>query len=207
MSTGFFTYPSGRHTLGARERHSGWEMARRQLDWATEVTEPREPSGCLNSTSTDSRVACVRIMSSAPDWLEINSRFRIPLSELEFAFARSSGPGGQNVNKVSSKAQLRWRPAESPSIPEELRFRVLSRLEPKLTVDGDLLVISQRYRDQPRNKEDCLEKLRALVLGSLVIPKARKKSKPSRAAKARRLKDKKIGSAKKEQRRSPSGDD
>ena len=146
-------------------------------------------------------------MSTVPDWLEINPRFRIPLSELEFAFARSSGPGGQNVNKVSSKAQLRWRPAESPSIPEELRFRVLSRLEPKLTVDGDLLVISQRYRDQPRNKEDCLEKLRAMVLASLVVPKARKKSKPSRAAKARRLKDKKIGSAKKEQRRSPSSED
>ena len=146
-------------------------------------------------------------MPTAPEWLEINSRFRIPLSELEFAFARSSGPGGQNVNKVSSKAQLRWRPGESPSIPEELRFRVLSKLEPKLTVDGDLLVISQRYRDQPRNKEDCLEKLRALVVASLVVAKVRKKLKPSRAAKARRLKDKKIGSAKKEQRRSPSAEE
>ncbi len=146
-------------------------------------------------------------MSSAPEWLEINSQFRIPLSELEFAFARSSGPGGQNVNKVSSKAQLRWRPGDSLTIPEELRFRVLTKLEPQLTVDGDLLVISQLYRDQPRNKDDCLEKLRAIVVASLVVPKARKKSKPSRAAKARRLKEKKIGSAKKEQRRSPGADD
>ena len=146
-------------------------------------------------------------MSSAPEWLEINSQFRIPLSELEFAFARSSGPGGQNVNKVSSKAQLRWRPGDSLSIPEELRFRVLSKLEPQLTVDGDLLVISQLHRDQPRNKDDCLEKLRAIVVASLVVPKARKKSKPSRAAKARRLKEKKIGSAKKENRRSPGADD
>ncbi len=146
-------------------------------------------------------------MPPVPEWLEINSAFRIPLSELEFAFARSSGPGGQNVNKVSSKAQLRWRPGESASIPEELRFRVLTKLEPKLTVDGDLLVISQKYRDQPRNKEDCLEKLRAIVIASLVVPKVRKKLKPSRAAKARRLKDKKIGSARKEQRRSPSAED
>ena len=146
-------------------------------------------------------------MSSAPEWLEINSQFRIPLSELEFAFARSSGPGGQNVNKVSSKAQLRWRPEDSLSIPEELRFRVLTKLEPRLTVDGDLLVISQLYRDQPRNKDDCLEKLRAIVVASLVVPKARKKSKPSRAAKARRLKEKKIGSAKKDNRRSPGADD
>jgi len=146
-------------------------------------------------------------MSTAPDWLEINARFRIPLSELEFAFVRSSGPGGQNVNKVSSKAQLRWRPEDSPSIPEEWRFRVLTKLGPQLTVDGDLLVISQLYRDQPRNKEDCLEKLKAILLESLVIPKVRKKSKPSRASKARRLKDKKLGSAKKLQRRSPSSED
>ncbi len=146
-------------------------------------------------------------MSTVPDWLEINARFRIPLSELEFAFARSSGPGGQNVNKVSSKAQLRWRPADSLSIPEEWRFRVLSKLEPQLTVDGDLLVISQLYRDQPRNKDDCLEKLKAIVLAALVIPKARKKSKPSRAAKARRLKEKKLGSEKKTQRRKPSSSD
>lgn len=146
-------------------------------------------------------------MSTVTEWLEINDRFRIPLSELEFAFARSSGPGGQNVNKVSSKAQLRWRPLDSLSIPEDCRFRVLTKLEPKLTVDGDLLVISQRYRDQPRNKEDCLEKLKAIVVAALVVPKVRKKLKPSRAAKARRLKDKKIGSEKKNQRRSPSHDE
>ncbi len=170
--------------------------------------------GIPNTDRTEGSTACLLIthpdripMPPAPEWLEINSRFRIPLSELEFAFARSSGPGGQNVNKVSSKAQLRWRPGDSPSIPEELRFRVLTKLEPKLTVDGDLLVISQKYRDQPRNKEDCLEKLRAIVLASLVVPKVRKKLKPSRAAKARRLKDKKIGSAKKEQRRSPSAEE
>ena len=146
-------------------------------------------------------------MTTAPEWLVINSKFRISMSEFEFAFVRSSGPGGQNVNKVSSKAQLRWRPEESPAIPEELRFRMLTKLGPKLTVEGDLLVISQRYRDQPRNKEDCLEKLKTIVVASLVVAPIRKKAKPSRAAKARRLKDKKIGSAKKEQRRSPSTDD
>ncbi len=146
-------------------------------------------------------------MSTGVDWLEINSRFRIPLSEFEFAFVRSSGPGGQNVNKVNSKAQLRWRPIDSQSIPEDLRFRVLSKLQPQLTVDGDLLVVSQLYRDQPRNREDCLEKLKAILQSALVVVKARKKSKPSRASNARRLKAKKIGSEKKMQRRLPSSDD
>lgn len=146
-------------------------------------------------------------MSTSTEQLEISSRFRIPLSEFEFAFVRSSGPGGQNVNKVSSKAQLRWRPLDSASIPEELRFRVLSRLEPQLTVDGDLLVVSQLYRDQPRNREDCLEKLKAILQKTLVVAKVRKKSKPTRASNARRLKAKKLGSEKKSQRRQPSSDD
>ncbi len=146
-------------------------------------------------------------MSTSTELLEINSRFRIPLSEIEFAFVRSSGPGGQNVNKVSSKAQLRWRPHDSAAIPEELRFRVLSKLEPQLTVDGDLLVVSQLYRDQPRNREDCLEKLRAILQKTLIVAKVRKKSKPTRASNARRLKAKKLGSEKKSQRRLPSSDD
>lgn len=146
-------------------------------------------------------------MATGVDWLEINSRFRIPLSEFEFAFVRSSGPGGQNVNKVSSKAQLRWRPVVSPSIPEDLRYRMLSKLTPQLTVDGDLLVVSQLYRDQPRNREDCLVKLKAILQAALVVAKVRKKSKPTRASNARRLKAKKLGSEKKSQRRQPPADD
>lgn len=146
-------------------------------------------------------------MSTTPEWLDINARFRIPLSEIEFAVSRSSGPGGQNVNKVNSKVQLRWRPIDSPSIPEDVRFRVLSRLEPQLTNEGDLLVMSQLYRDQPRNREDCLEKLRTIIKASLVVPKARKKTKPSRASNARRLKEKRIGSEKKTQRKNPRMED
>lgn len=149
----------------------------------------------------------VSLMSTGVDWLEINSRFRIPLSEFEFAFVRSSGPGGQNVNKVSSKAQLRWRPHDSASIPEDLRYRVLSRLEPQLTVDKDLLVVSQLYRDQPRNREDCLQKLKAILEKTLVVAKTRKKSKPTRASNARRLKAKKLSSEKKSQRRLPTSED
>lgn len=143
-------------------------------------------------------------MSSPTEWLEINSRFRIPLSEFEFSVARSSGPGGQNVNKVNSKVQLRWSPHASPSIPEEVRFRVLTKLESQLTTEGDLLVVSQLYRDQPRNRENCLEKLGEILRASLVVPKTRKATKPSRAAKARRLKNKKLGSEKKTQRRGPT---
>ena len=146
-------------------------------------------------------------MPSVDDSLEINPRFRIPLSEFEFTFSRSSGPGGQNVNKVSSKAQLRWRPIDSPSIPEDLRFRLLDKLTPQLTVDGDLLVVSQLYRDQPRNREDCLGKLLAILQAALVVAKVRKKSKPTRASTARRLKAKRLGSEKKMQRRVPPTED
>lgn len=152
------------------------------------------------------RTAIGHIMSTSPEWLEINARFRIPYAEFEFTFARSSGPGGQNVNKVSSKAQLRWRPRESPSIPDEVRFDLLSRIDSHLTIDGDLLVVSQLYRDQPRNRADCIEKLLSILQTALIVPKTRKKSKPSRAAKARRLRDKKLSSEKKVSRRKPADD-
>ena len=146
-------------------------------------------------------------MSATPDWLEINDRFRIPLSEIEFAISRSSGPGGQNVNKVNSKVQLRWRPLESAAIPEDVRFRILARLESQLTTDGDLLIASQLYRDQPRNREDCLNKLQKLLQTALIVPKTRKKTKPSRASKVRRVREKRIDGEKKIQRRTPRLDE
>ncbi len=95
--------------------------------------------------------------------LIVNSRIRIPESELQWTFARSSGPGGQNVNKVSSKAVLRWHAAGSASLPKEVRERFLARFASRLTTTGELIISSQRYRDQPRNISDAQEKLRAML--------------------------------------------
>ncbi|HVK60330.1 MAG TPA: aminoacyl-tRNA hydrolase, partial [Bdellovibrionales bacterium] len=81
-------------------------------------------------------------------------------SELQFTYARSSGAGGQNVNKVSSKAVLRWNPAGSTSIPFQVKERFLAKFGNKLTTEGDLIITSDRHRDQGRNVADCIEKLK-----------------------------------------------
>lgn len=133
--------------------------------------------------------------------LVVNSRVRIPHTEFEFTFARSSGPGGQNVNKVNSKAILRWPVESSPSLPEEIRLRLASQQRRRMTREGDLLVVSQRYRDQSRNIEDCLEKLREMLVEAAARPVVRKKAKPTRGMIERRLKHKRELSSKKRERR------
>ena len=131
----------------------------------------------------------------------------IPDSELEFSFARSSGPGGQNVNKVNSKAVLRWNLLESPSLGEELRSRLLLRLAPKLTADGELVIASDRFRDQGRNREDCIAKLTELLAAASARPKVRRKTKPSRSSQKRRLSEKSQHSRKKNLRQRKFHDD
>jgi ribosome-associated protein len=136
--------------------------------------------------------------------LVVNSTLSVPLAEFEFTFARSGGPGGQNVNKVNSKATLRWGVKASPSLPEGVRQRFLAKNRRRITTEGDLVLSSQRYRDQGRNVADCLDKLRDMLEQAAIEPKPRKKTKPSRAAKRRRLEDKRHRSARKEGRRTPS---
>ncbi|HEX4608089.1 MAG TPA: alternative ribosome rescue aminoacyl-tRNA hydrolase ArfB [Urbifossiella sp.] len=131
----------------------------------------------------------------------------IPDEELDWSYARSGGPGGQNVNKVSSKAVLRWFAARSAApIPLAAWGRMKARFPSRFTVDGDVVISSQEYRDQERNREACGTKLAEMIRGSLVEPTPRKKSKPSRAAKRRRVEDKRHQSAKKQGRR-PGGDE
>ena len=115
--------------------------------------------------------------------IRVNDKIQIDESELEESFVRSSGPGGQNVNKVSSKAQLRWCFSQSRSIPGEVRERFLERFGGRLTKSGDLMIRSERFRDQRRNQADCLEKLKELLLQVAYPPKVRKKTKPGRGAK------------------------
>ncbi|HUP58010.1 MAG TPA: alternative ribosome rescue aminoacyl-tRNA hydrolase ArfB [Bdellovibrionota bacterium] len=125
---------------------------------------------------------------------------RIPEWELEFSYARSSGPGGQNVNKVNSKAVLRWNPSTSRGLDEQARARVIAKLANKLSEDGSIVIASDRFRDQPRNREDCIEKLKELVAGALYEPKKRKKTKESFSSRKRSEESKRRHSAKKKDR-------
>ena len=135
--------------------------------------------------------------------LIVSERVRIAAGEFEWSFARSGGPGGQNVNKVNSKAILRWRPADSPSLPDDVRQRFLTRFASKLTEDGDLVIASDEYRDQPKNVTASLEKLREMIQQVLVAPRKRKATKPSLGSKRRRLENKQRQSEKKQGRRPP----
>jgi ribosome-associated protein len=138
--------------------------------------------------------------------IRVNSRISIPRDELKFSFVRSSGPGGQNVNKVASKAVLRWHVAGSNSIPAAVRDRFLTRYARRINDRGDLVLSSQRYRDQPRNIEDCVEKLRELVLAVAAPARVRKSSAPPPAAREARLRQKRAASEKKRRRRPPADD-
>jgi ribosome-associated protein len=133
----------------------------------------------------------------------INEQVSVPDDELEWSYARSGGPGGQNVNKVSSKAILRWRLQSNTTLPAEVRDRLIGQQRRRITTEGDLLITSQRYRDQERNRQDCLDRLREMVLKALEAPKPRKATKPTRGSRRRRLAEKRRRSATKEQRRGP----
>lgn len=127
-------------------------------------------------------------------------KFTLPYVEFEFTFVRSSGPGGQNVNKVNSKAVLRWKIEDSPSLDVGVRHRLLEKLASRISVDGDLIVMSDRYRDQKQNKDDCIEKLMKLVDDALTVQKARKKTKPTKGSE-RRVKEAKTKNSDKKKMR------
>jgi ribosome-associated protein len=124
-----------------------------------------------------------------PD-LVITKHLTIPASELAFAFARSGGPGGQNVNKVASKVELRWNPTTSTALRDDDRTYLLSKLGNRLTNDGTLIVTSTLTRDQLKNRDDAESKLVLIVRTALERPKTRRATKPSRASKRRRIEGK-----------------
>lgn len=138
--------------------------------------------------------------------LKINERLAIPLEEFRWEFSRSGGPGGQNVNKVNSKVLLRWNPGTSPSLPLAVRTRLLEAVSGRLTSEGELLVTSQATRDQARNLQDCLDKVRTLVLSIATPPKLRRPTKPTRSSQIRRTHEKTKRSETKRGRRTPEAD-
>ncbi len=134
--------------------------------------------------------------------LEITAQLRIPESELSEAFVRASGPGGQNVNKVSSAVELRFDVKNSPSLPEALRTRLLARADRRLTNDGVIVIQASRFRDQARNRDDARTRLAAWIYAATLTPKKRVATRPTRASKERRLTKKKIVGKRKRTRNS-----
>jgi ribosome-associated protein len=123
--------------------------------------------------------------------LEILPGLSIPDAELVESFVRAAGPGGQNVNKVSSAVELRFDVKGSPSLPEWLRERVLARRDRRLTREGVLVLSAMRHRTQDRNRADARERLAALLKAATVIDPPRIATRPTRASKERRIEGKK----------------
>jgi ribosome-associated protein len=137
--------------------------------------------------------------------LHVTPTLIVPSSELEWTAVRSSGPGGQNVNKVSTKVELRFDFAQSRVLGVAVRVRLATLAKSKLDAEGRLLVSSDETRSQSQNLELARERLAALLRAALVVPKPRKKTKPSRGAKERRLNTKRLQSEKKAGRSGSGG--
>lgn len=145
-------------------------------------------------------------MSSHDKYLKITRSVRIPLDEFAWAFSRSGGPGGQNVNKVNTRVQLRWPLDRTDALSEAVMERFRKRHRRRINKEGELLITSQRFRDQLKNRHDCLERLTALVEEVLTVPPPRRPTRVSRGAKERRIKAKKERSETKRLRKPPPAD-
>lgn len=131
-----------------------------------------------------------------------NIRNRDFLPELTFSASRSSGAGGQNVNKVNTKVELRFDIASSSILTEEEKNRLLTKLDKRLTQEGILIIVSQTERTQLKNKAQCLMKFYELLESALTVQKKRKQTKPTLASKAKKMENKKRQSERKASRRS-----
>lgn len=132
--------------------------------------------------------------------LKLSDRIQIPWDELEISYARSSGPGGQNVNKRETKAVMSWNARESPSLPDDVKARFLAKFSSRISEDGRIVIASDEHRSQDMNLKTCFDKLQKMILLILVPPKIRRATKATRGSKMRRLSSKKIQSDTKKNR-------
>ena len=126
---------------------------------------------------------------------------RAPLRELEIRFVRSSGPGGQNVNKLNTKAVLRWPVTTTRALPPAVRERFLARYARRITKDGEIVLSSERFRDQARNAADCVARLQDMIHAVATAPRVRKATRPTKSARERRLSEKRQRAQAKQARR------
>jgi ribosome-associated protein len=122
--------------------------------------------------------------------IRVNAQIELDEREIQEDFVRASGPGGQNVNKVSTAVQLRFDVARSPSLPDPVRARLITLAGRRLTQDGVLIIEAERYRSQRRNRDDALERLIELIREACEVDKPRRPTRPTLASKKRRLEGK-----------------
>jgi ribosome-associated protein len=144
--------------------------------------------------------------AAAQNALVVNESLSIPRSELDVRVSRSSGAGGQHVNKTSSRVEIFWNVPASRSLSEEQRTRLSEKLASRLTTDGSIRVVASDMRSQSRNRELAEERLADLVRRALIVPKKRRATRPTHASKEARLESKKRHSSKKRERRRTSFD-
>jgi ribosome-associated protein len=139
--------------------------------------------------------------------LEIAPDLHVPLTELEYRASRSGGPGGQHVNTSSTRIELWWDVASSPTLTPEQRDRLLVRLAPRLDTQGRLRLVSSGSRSQLRNREDVTARFQMVVAAALAVPKKRRRTAPTRASKAARIAAKRRRAETKARRRTPPTDE
>ncbi len=133
--------------------------------------------------------------------MKVTPTIFIDMKELSLTFITSSGPGGQNVNKVATAVQLRFNVLNTKSLPEDVRVRLILHLGKRLTTQGDLIIKADRFRTQEKNKQDAFKRLQALIKSVAYPPKKRRKTRPTKASVEKRLTNKKHLGDKKAQRK------
>jgi len=135
--------------------------------------------------------------------IRVTASVRIPLAELSFRATRSGGPGGQHVNTSSTRVELWWDAAGSPSLTPAQRERVLTALGSRLTEDGQLRIVSSETRSQSRNRDAAVARFQRVLAGALTVRKARRPTRPTLASREQRLREKRARAARKAERRRP----